>query len=449
MASAALSVSRVSLSPPPTWPITPHRAAPARGRREPCNPPTRELDEPRKRLPLRPRNTPLEAPRVGRRRRPILHRAVGTAASTSTRSRATPAASPRWIDAAEVYMSIWPLLRSQLEAGGRLVWVLEPHTPELSGSGRRRAGAVLPRAAGIGLLPVRSPGGPPEPAQSSSQAAPCQGVRGGRAAVWHAPGEGGRGEENIRGRNRQVPRTGRGRRALCEAPAPEPPRDLSQLVGYSHPSIQFINEMLSEDQTSDGFRVTNWHFDISGVDKQTRIAAGFCRPRRAALLCRWWPGRRPLGDGDGPLRDEPSNHRHRSVTGRCVALRCRHGAPAPRIRRHGSIGDLAGSWPQAESGIHVLQLRVPDGDASRTLEIHCRLGGAAVPGRPSDRHSLRGSRCCGCPTSAMSNGLLSISRAGDAHFERHRGFVGRHSSASLNEGATHQPSSVGACSIAR
>jgi hypothetical protein len=65
------------------------------------------------------------------------------------------------------------------------------------------------------------------------------------------------------------------------------------LSGYSHPSIRFIDEILSESQTSDGYRVANWHFDISAVDKQTRISAGILY-RAATGLFSYVGGRQDL-----------------------------------------------------------------------------------------------------------------------------------------------------------
>ena len=201
-----------------------------------------------------------EVPEWGAEAEPIFRRAVwdcGKYVSGATRHAHGVAAL---VEQQEIFLSAWPLLRAQLEAGGRLTWLLEPHTKDGSGVGpkRRCARWFLEQLASVcyqheALKALRSKRKPEAKRLRAKTVTEIERLFG-TTLEW----TGVTSELNWAiGDDRYLSLA-----SGCKLFATHLHKSMDGmypvLSGYSHPSLRFIDEVLLEQVADDGFRRTSW-----------------------------------------------------------------------------------------------------------------------------------------------------------------------------------------------
>jgi hypothetical protein len=226
---------------------------------------------------------------------PILRRAVwdcGKYVSAANRHAHGVAAL---VEQQEVFLSVWPLLRAQLETGGRLTWLLEPHTRSGTALGpkRRCARWFLEQFASVCYQHEALKG------LNSPHKAEVKRIRAKTVTeierLFRAKLEWtGVGSELkwVIGEDRYLSLA-----SGCELFATHLHQSMSGMYpamsGYSHPSLRFINEVLQEHVTADGFRMTNWRVEPEMLRKFVGWSGGLAY-RTATGMLSYLGGRQDL-----------------------------------------------------------------------------------------------------------------------------------------------------------
>jgi hypothetical protein len=201
-----------------------------------------------------------EVPEWGAEAKTILHRAVWDCTKYVSAANRHAYGIAALVDQQEVFLSPWPLLRAQLEAGGRVTWLLEPHTKDGTGVGpkRRCARWFLEQFASVcyqheALKALKSKHKPAAKRRRSKTADEIERLFGTRLEWTGLSSE----LEWVIGPDRYLSLAS-GCRLFATHLNDSMTGMYPVLSGYSHPSLQFIDEVLVENVTNDGFRRTNW-----------------------------------------------------------------------------------------------------------------------------------------------------------------------------------------------
>lgn len=185
----------------------------------------------------------------------------------------------------EVFVSQWPVLRAQLEAAGRLAWILEPHD-DGAGIGPRRRGARYFMELLCSVCYQREA----LKALGATGAADAKRLRTkaiseierlfGITLAWSAPGS----ERNWQIQEDKYVSLASGARRFATHMVPDLKGIYPTLSGYAHPSLRFLDELLIEQSIEDErlLKVT-WRASPDLIHWQCRVA-GIVMYRASTLL---------------------------------------------------------------------------------------------------------------------------------------------------------------------
>ena len=174
----------------------------------------------------------------------------------------------------EVFVSPFTILRAQLEACGRLGWILEPHDGGVGIGPRRRAARYFMEMLSSVCYQrdaLKALGSPHAAAAKELRAHTICEIERLFGVTLSWSGTGSELEWQIGG-DRFVSLAGSTKRFATHM-VPDLAAIYATLSGYSHPSLRFVAELLVEEALSDGQRTVTWRTDPEMVHWQCRVSS--------------------------------------------------------------------------------------------------------------------------------------------------------------------------------
>ena len=189
----------------------------------------------------------------------------------------------------EMYVSAWPILRAQLEAAGRLTWILEPHDSGVGLTAKRRAARFFMEQLASACYHREALKG-----LKSKYASEAKAVRVHRAneiewlfdtsLTWSGVGS----ESSWKIGDDSYKSIAAGAQLFATHLLPDLGGVYGSLSGYSHPSLRFLEDLLVESADGD-MRRLNWVSSDELTSKQCLYSATIAY-RAATMFCSYVGG---------------------------------------------------------------------------------------------------------------------------------------------------------------
>jgi hypothetical protein len=173
----------------------------------------------------------------------------------------------------EIFVSMWPIIRAQLEACGRLGWILEPHDDQIGLGPRRRAARYFMEMLGSvcyqreALKALKSPHAAKAKTLRKHTVSEIERLFG-TTLKWEGPGS----EDRWTIANDRYESLAAGAKRFANHMIPDLPAIYPTMSGYAHPSLRFLTELLHEEAGPEGLRTMTWRSDRRLLHFQCRVS---------------------------------------------------------------------------------------------------------------------------------------------------------------------------------